>query len=151
MSLCGETTKDHYREEHHPHCLIIQTLDGTYHATVGAQAPATGRLTEFELAEGCRAAFFRAHNIIWPMPVRGFGSYYTSGYEGTGPDELIEAVTKLRRTADADLAENLAESPTTPAPAALSQLIHNHEPPLLVSEAELDDLLARSRRPRTHR
>ena len=111
---------------------IAQTADGLYHATVGTQMPARGFLDEFEVELPWTAAFYRASGTVWPMPLGGEG-YYTCGYRGTGPDNLIAAVTQLYAAADAVLSTS---SSTTGAPAALKELIRTREAPLFVSEAE---------------
>ena len=117
-------------------CWITETLDGTYHATVGTTVPATGRLQEFELESGL-AAFFRDDaGMVWPIPPRGL-DYFNSGYAGTGPQELVEAVTALRINAAADI--DTAAHMT--ADAALSELIMTHTPPLNVSQHQINALL----------
>ena len=117
-------------------CWITETLDGTYHATVGTTVPATGRLQEFELESGL-AAFFRDDaGMVWPIPPRGL-DYFNSGYAGTGPQELVEAVTALRINAAADI--DTAAHAT--ADAALSELIMTHTPPLNVSQHQINALL----------
>lgn len=116
-------------------CWIVETLDGTYHATVACRSGfARGRLTEFELAESQQAAFFRADGRVWPMPVPAFGSYYTSGYEGRGPAELIRTVALLRISAEVDLSERHA---SLVPPPALVRYIESHEAPLSVLADEL--------------
>jgi hypothetical protein len=116
-------------------CWIVETLDGIYHATVACRSgSAHGRLTEFELAESQQAAFFRADGRVWPMPVPAFGSYYTSGYEGRGPAELIRTVALLRISADIDLSET---HPSMVPPPALVRYVESHEAPLSVLAGEL--------------
>lgn len=116
-------------------CWIVETLDGTYHATVACRSGAAhGRLTEFELAESQQAAFFRADGQVWPMPVPSFGSYYTSGYEGRGPAELVRTVALLRISADTDLRESHAS--IVPA-SALARYVESHDAPLSVLADEI--------------
>ena len=136
-ALQGEAPRTWWADPENLACWVLQTPDGTFHATVGSRVPAAGRLTELELAADCKAAFFRAGGIVWPLPIRAMGGYYTCGYDGTGPSELIAATIALRESADSDLEQRqrIAE------PEALAQLIHAHEPPLFVTEDELDTLL----------
>jgi hypothetical protein len=63
------------------------------------------------------------------MPVPAFGSYYTSGYEGRGPDELTRTVALLRVSADADLSE---AHPSMVPPPALVRFVESHQSPLSV-------------------
>lgn len=116
---------------------IAKTTDGTYHATVGTRMPADGRLTAFEVEARWCAAFYRAAGTVWPMPLGGSG-YYTCGYRGTGPDNLIAAVCQLHVAADAYLPDS---SDTRGAPAALKQLVHTREAPLTVDESELAEVM----------
>lgn len=117
---------------------IAQTADGEYHATVGTQMPAIGKLEEFEVESGWHAAFYRASGTVWPMPLGGQG-YYTCGYNGTGPDNLIAAITELRIAANAVLPDS---SDTRAAPAALKHLIRTSEAPLTVTAAELAEVMS---------
>ncbi|KGI66032.1 hypothetical protein EU78_28200 [Mycolicibacterium rufum] len=71
------------------------------------------------------------------MPLGGSG-YYTCGYRGTGPDNLIAAVCQLHVAADAYLPDS---SDTRGAPAALKQLVHTREAPLTVDESELAEVM----------
>lgn len=112
---------------------IVQTTDGEYHATVGTQMPARGFLDEFEIERAWTAGFYRASGTVWPLPLGGDG-YYTCGYNGTGPDNLIAAVTQLYAAADSVLPRS---SNTSSAPAALKELIRTSEAPLFVSETDL--------------
>lgn len=116
---------------------IARSSDGEYHATVGTHMPATGRLTEFEVEAGWHAAFYRASGTVWPMPLGGSG-YYTCGYHGTGPDNLIAAVNYLHMAADATLPNS---SDTRGAPEALKQLVHTREAPLTVTEVQLAEVM----------
>lgn len=111
-------------------CWIVETLDGTYHATVACRSgSAHGRLTEFELSDSRMAAFFRADGCVWPMPIVAMGGYYTSGYEGRGPSELARTVAALRISADSDLRDTSAS--VTPPPA-LMRYVESHQAPLSV-------------------
>lgn len=130
-----------WMDPHVDDCWIVQdTTTGMYYATVGTCAEAaSGTLAEFELATGGTSAFFRdGRAVVWPMPVRSFGGYYTCGYNGTGPNELITAVTVLRQRANLDLDQREIRHSLTP-PAGLRRLIHTHATPLSVSAAELDE------------
>ena len=119
-------------------CWIVETLDGTYHATVASRSGAAhGRLTEFELADSQTSAFFRADGFVWPMPVPAMGGYYTAGYEGRGPSELARTVAALRISADIDLRD---ASVPKGAPHALVRYLESHQAPLSVFADDIPGL-----------
>lgn len=123
-----------------PNCWVIKTADDVVYATVGTKVPATGHLREFELQVGRgRAAYFRdSAGVVWPMPPRGF-AYHNCGYNGTGPIELAEAVTALRKDAAVDLVA-LKKPPLVSGTPLLKRIVETTSP-LVVFAAELDELL----------
>lgn len=132
-----------WEDYENPDCWAIRSIDDIVDATVGTRIPGiNGRwLVEFELAEteSGQSAFFRDNKgWVWPIPSMR-AVYFNSGYGGTGPQNLVEAVTALRTNAGADMrfaAPMIEESP-------LSDLIFDTSPPLAVSAEELDRLLPR--------
>lgn len=114
----------------------IVMFDDPVHGTVlylslTTHVAAVGVLTEFEL--NGNTAFFRdSAGTVWPMPTESSG--YSSGYAGTGPQELFRAVRAL----SIDAAMDLRHSPhvrkdTDP----LWKYLRTTPPPLAVSAPQL--------------
>lgn len=116
-----------WEDYENPDCWAIRSADDVVDATVGTRIPGIdGRwLVEFELDKNGESAFFRDNKgWVWPMPSMRT-VYFNSGYGGTGPQNLVEAVTALRANAGADM--RFAAPMTEESP--LSDLIFDTSPP----------------------
>lgn len=111
------------------HSWVIQGDNGTIYVGVGTSCPdATGELLDAEI--GSNAVFFRDSVLkVWPVPGTGY-SYYRTGYEGAGPQRLVETLTTLRSDAAADV-----HRPTTfSADTRLYDLLTSREAPLTLTD-----------------
>ncbi|WP_131823608.1 hypothetical protein [Mycobacterium talmoniae] len=123
------------KHRRNPLTWLVETDAGAVYATVGTKVPATGHLIEFELAE--HSAFFRDSNgSVWPLPAPARGHYYTSGYAGTGPNNLYKSVRALASDASRNLAA-LGGHVTVDERSPLWRYILRNEPPFALNKAEL--------------
>ncbi|GJO56170.1 hypothetical protein MML61_27565 (plasmid) [Mycobacterium marinum] len=132
----------YFTHAHDPNVWIVQTFDdetGThqYHVTVGQQVPASGHLTEVELYN--YSGFFRdSNNQIWPIPILLHRCYYNSGYGGSGPQDLFEAITALRGDAGSDLTQ--LQTKAEPG-GPLWNYIRGQKLPLIIGPDKLSELM----------
>lgn len=133
---------NHCKHPRNPLVWIVKADSGAVYATVGAKVPATGRLCEFEA--GKNSAFFRDSNgAVWPMPAPSKG-YYRTGYDGSGPTALYFAVNALWLDAACDVSAVREREPEQ-ARSPLWRHIVRTDPPLMVTEDDLGNLLSGSR------
>ncbi|TXI56462.1 hypothetical protein [Mycolicibacterium mageritense] len=113
---------------------IIEADNGVIYAGIGTAAPrAVGELAAVEIAD--HAAFFRdGKGRIWPLPDAGF-DYYSTGYEGGGPQRLAETLTTLLRDASSDVSEppDLRDTVNSARYKALRELVTSRHAPLTVT------------------
>lgn len=123
------------KHRRNPLAWIVETDADSFYATVGTKVPATGQLCEFELAED--SAFFRdSTGVVWPMPAPDRGCYYSSGYGGTGPNDLYKAVNALRSDAACDISAIHSREPRETRSRLWRHIVHT-KPPMAVTKDEL--------------
>ncbi|MFL0278163.1 hypothetical protein [Mycobacterium sp. SMC-19] len=131
----SEQIVGHFTHRRDPHVWAVETVDHDFHITVAQQVQATGQLVEFELH--AYSGFFRDSNgEAWPIPILNHRCGYNSGYGGSGPQDLCDAVSALRRDAGVDL--NLAKPISRYND--LWKFIRAQSPPLTVDPELLDEL-----------
>lgn len=90
-----------YAHEQDPNIWAVQTQDGTVYTTVGSSVPASGRLRTALVTDD--AAFFETTSgVAWPLPHKALGGY-NAGYDGAGPQDLTQALSRLLLDASADV------------------------------------------------
>ena len=107
-----------------PNLWAVVADDGTIHTTVGPAVPASGQLTSFIVTS--TAGFFETSTgEAWPLPHKQ-GAGYNAGYDGSGPTDLAQTVSRLLldAAADVDDTERVESDPR------IWQLIHNQRLPI---------------------